>query len=189
MSLSVKTFPLRRCRSCCACLFAALFFGSGILQPAGAGVSKEYQLKAAFLYNFAKFVDWPNHAPGATSPIIIGVVGVNPFGDELLNAVRGRKIGGHPIVVKFSADPAGARGADLVFVAAGMARRMKEINRLFGAGVLIVGDSADTMQKGATIAFKQQGDKLRFEIDMAEAARDGLKISAQLQKLANRIYR
>jgi hypothetical protein len=170
-------------------MLAVLFFSAGLVQPAGAEPTKEYQLKAAFLYNFAKFIEWPAHPAGSADPIVIGVVGVNPFGDALLETIRGRKVGGHSIVVKFSTDPAGARGADLVFVPAGMARKLKDINKLFGAGVLIVGDSPDMMQTGATIAFKQQGDKLRFEIDMAEAARDGLKISAQLQKLASRIHR
>ncbi len=182
---------MQSCRSTSrTALLLCLIFSAPLAPGARAEVDKEYQLKAAFLYNFAKFVEWPAPAlSGPAAPLVVAVVGKNPFGDELLKSVRGRRIDGHAIMVKFAVDPAAAKGANIIFVSAGLARRMPELNRLFGSGVLIVGDSPDAMGQGATIAFKLEGDRLRFEIDMAEAARDGLRISAQLQKLASRIHR
>ena len=147
-------------------------------------VSKEYQLKAAFVYNFAKFVEWPAQSfASADSPIIITILGRNPFGDELENTVRGRKINGHPIVVRLIQAASAARGTHLLFVSAAEDGRFGDP----GNGVLTVGESASFAKQGGIIIFTPDEDKLRFEINAAAANQSGLKISAQLQKLASAI--
>lgn len=146
-------------------------------------VSKEYQLKAAFVYNFAKFVEWP--AQGADSPLVIGVFRANPFGDGLENVVKGRKIKGRLIVVKMVHSAAAARQTQILFVGATQDSRLAELREaLRGAAVLTVGESEAFSKQGGMITFRLHGDSLRFTINNDPARQAGLKISAQLQKLA-----
>ncbi len=172
-------------------LLAILFFmAAGGISHAAEVIPKEYKLKAAFLYNFAKFVEWPASAySDAGSPVVIGVLGRNPFGAELSNAVKDRKINGRPIEIKQVRTAAEARGTQMLFVSAGEERNFGAFKNSLGAGILPVGESALFANQGGTIIFNLEGDKLRFEINMAAAQRSNLKISAQLQKLATTIHR
>lgn len=173
-------------------------FGAGLLLIAalGAGslrgeVSKEYQLKAAFLYNFTKFVEWPaQRFNEAAAPIVIGVVGTNPFGDELEKIVRGRKVNGRDIVIAQFPSVEEAKVAHAVFVSAGEAKRSrKDLDALLRAGVLVVGDAAESAALGSVITFVMVEDKVRFEINLVSADQAGLTISSQLLKLATQVRR
>jgi hypothetical protein len=154
---------------------------------ARAEVAKEYQVKAAFLFNFTKFVDWSDaSAPRADAPIVIALLGRNPFGDELQKVVRDRKVNGHAIVVLQLTTTVGAGPLQAVFVAAGEERRFeRELAALQRLGVLTVGESERFGALGGIVNFTTVDDKVRFEINAAAAESAGLKISAQLQKLAN----
>ena len=162
---------------------------AGLLTGVAAGndgISKEYQLKAAFLYNFSKFVEWPERAfSSPESPLIIGVFRANPFGGELEKAVGGRRIKGRAIVVTLVPTAAAARQTHLLFVGAGHDSRLAELKEaLRGSGVLTVGETEAFASHGGMITFKLQSDSLRFAINKGPAQQAGLKISAQLQKLA-----
>jgi hypothetical protein len=152
-------------------------------------VSKEYQLKAAFLYNFTKFVEWsaPSLAtPG--SPITIGVFGANPFGGELENVVRNRKVNGHEIVVKRVQTVAGVRGVHLLFVPVAEDARLPELREtLQGSNIVTVGESDAFARSGGMITFVIDGDRVRFDINIAAVNASSVKLSAQLQKLARSI--
>jgi hypothetical protein len=152
--------------------------------------SNEYQLKAAFIYNFTKFVDWPDDAfADATSPIVIGVLGKDPFSSGLEEAIRDRKAHNRSIVVRQLATPYAAHGAQLIFVSADESNRLNELSStLRGTHTLIVTEFQQGPSKAGAINFVLDGDKLRFEINMDEANAAGIKISAQLQKLATTIY-
>lgn len=157
--------------------------------PLRADVSKEYQLKAAFLYNFAKFVEWPaERFANETSPIVIGVVGRNPFEAELANIVKGRTVNGRAIVVKSITTASEVRSLHLLFLPGGEETRLPAA-AWRDVAVVTVGESAEFAALGGTITFTQEGDKVRFEINLATAERDGLKISAQLLKLAASVRR
>ena len=166
-----------------------LFLGGSASIGADSPISKEYKLKAAFIYNFAGFVQWPAESfASADSPIVIGVFGTNPFGAELEMAVNGRKINGRKIVVMLVQTAAAARQAHLLFVSAAQDSRLDElIGMLKGIPVLTVGESDSFSRQGGMITFTRKDDKLRFEINLDSAQRAGLKISAQLQKLATEI--
>jgi YfiR/HmsC-like len=152
-------------------------------------VSKEYQLKAAFLYNFTKFVEWPAaRFADATSPIVVAVVGRNPFGEELENVVKGRAVNGRAITVKIVASPEEASGAHLLFVPAGEETRLPAA-ALQRDAVVAVGESDAFAALGGVITFVQVGGKMRFEINIAAAERGHVKISAQLLKLATVVRR
>lgn len=155
----------------------------------GESVPKEYQLKAAFLYNFTKFIEWPAPSfPDAGSPIIIGVLGSSPFGDELENAVRNRKVNGREITVKRLQSVAAAKSVHVLFVAASEDARLGELREaLKGANVLTVGESDAFAKSGGMIDFIIEGDKVRFDINIGAAGQTAVKIGAQLQKLARTV--
>lgn len=163
---------------------------AGGLAHAAEAIPEEYKLKAAFIYNFAKFVEWPASVfPDTGTPIVIGVLGRNPFEDELLDAVKGRRINGRPIEIRQIRTAAEAGATQILFVSAGEERNFGALKNSLGIGVLPVGESALFTKQGGTINFNLLGDKLRFEINMAAARRSDLRISAQLLKLATNIHR
>lgn len=169
-------------------LFAGLLLGASRSCLAADAVTKEYRLKAAFIYNFAKFVEWPRgNFANDSSPIVIGVLGANPFGDELGKTVHGRKISGRTIVIKAVSNAAAANGIDMLFVSGREVANFARLERSLGSGVLTVGESPQFARLGGMIIFNLEGDKLRFEINRGAATRGGLKISAQLQKLASAV--
>jgi hypothetical protein len=167
---------------------------AGLLWIAATGfcgefVSKEYQLKAAFLYNFTKFVEWdPSSFATPGSPIVIGILGSNPYGNELENAVRNRKVNGREVSVRRVQSIAGAKSVHLLFVAATEDARLGELREaLKGSGVLTVGESDTFSRSGGIVTFVIDADKVRFDINIAAADFNSVKISAQLQKLARSV--
>lgn len=174
----------------CRALVVALLWVSLVLF-AGAGtaaepVSKEYQLKAAFLYNFTKFVDWPtNRLATKDEPIIIGVLGNNPFGDELAKAVEGRRQNGHAFLVTNITAVSAARDAHVLFVPRGQEAWLEEQGAgLLAAGVLTVGETEAAEKLGSVITFTTEAEKIRFEINLAAVDQGGFKVSSKLLQLA-----
>jgi YfiR/HmsC-like len=154
------------------------------------GTQPEYQVKAAFLWNFAKYIDWPPAAfTNDTSPFVIGVLGENPFGTDLEQTVRGKLINAHPITVKPRATLEEARQCHILFFSASETNRLAEVfENLRGAPVLTVGDTeaAQFTEKGGMIKFKFEGNKIRFQINDEAAKAAGLRISSKLLDLAVR---
>ena len=165
------------------CLLLALFV---LISPASAEVPREYQVKAAFLYNFAKFVHWPqSRFAGPESPLVIGVLRSNPFGAELEKAVSGRQINGRSVVVRLVTGSAAARQTHLLFVGSEEDANFADLQpTLVGQAVLTVGESTSFARQGGIITFTPQDGTVRFAINRQTADQAGLKISAQLQKLA-----
>jgi len=165
-----------------------LFF-SLVVSLAEAQTPKEYRIKAAFLYNFAKFVEWPAQCfASGEAPIVIGVLGKNPFGDELDKIVAGRKLNGREITVRIIETAADLPSVNLVFVGAGEEVRMLDkVQPSQRMGILTVGESKPFKSRGGMITFTADGDKVRFEINQGSAEQAGLKISAQLLKLATAV--
>jgi len=146
----------------------------------------EYQVKAAFLYNFAKFVEWPDAQPRA--PFVIGVLGDDPFGPVLDQTVTGKTVLSRPLAVRRLADAADAPQVDILFIAASERARLPEVlRRLRGANVLTVGDTENFVGRGGMVGFRIAGNTVRFDINLREATRAGLRISSQLLRLAGRV--
>lgn len=163
--------------------------------PVGAGVAAaaappdgptEYEVKAAFLYNFARFVEWPARAfPDAAAPVVIGIVGDDPFGDALDKAVSGRTVHNRPIVVKRLSESDDLKGCHVLFVAASdERRRLAVLSRVEAASVLTVGEVGGFSRAGGIIGFYLDQQKVRFEINVRAAERAGLSISSLLLSLA-----
>jgi hypothetical protein len=146
----------------------------------------EYQVKAAFLEKFGKFVEWPDTAfAGAGSPLVIGVFGENPFRDDLENLAAKDTINGHAIVVRQIKSPADLKGCHVVFISALVkAREPEALAAVNGLGILTVGETDNFIQAGGMINFVIDNSRIRFEINDAAARRAGLKISSKLLALA-----
>ncbi len=171
-----------------ASLVAGLCFAGHVL-AADVAVAKEHQLKAAFIYNFTKFVEWPpKNFPDPNSPIVIGVVGKCPVYDEITRVVKDRKLNGREFAVRIIDTPEAARSVNLLFFCASEDGRLAEfLSAPLGANILTVGESEQFARQGGVINFLMEGYKIRFDIDMLGAERAGLKVSAQLQKLARTV--
>lgn len=158
---------------------------------ADSAVSKEYQIKAAFIYNFTKFVEWPARSfAGTNSPIVIGVMGRNPFADELEKIAKDHTVNGRVILVKNLTSAAEVETVHLLFINAGEEDRWNEVLKsLRKSAVLTVGESERFAELGGIINFTLQGDKVRLEINLDTMEQAGLKINAQLLKLATVVRR
>ena len=159
------------------------------LSAAEPATSKEYQLKAGFLYNFSKFVQWPaGRFADERSDIVISVLGDDPFGGELDKVVKDRVVGGRAISIRRIVSADDIAGSHIVFVASDAEPLLGE--SIHGIpGVLTVGESPGFAARGGIITFIVVEEKVRFEINQGSAEKAGLKLSGQLLKLATAIRR
>ncbi len=166
----------------CLLLFI-LSFGSG--DVARAQESKEYQLKAAFLFNFAQFVKWPSGCfTKADAPFCIGILGNDPFGNALDETVRGETIENHRLIVVRAQRVEDLEGCQMIFISRSEEGHVIEIlSQLNGKPVLTVSEVESFAHDGGTIDFYIVAGKVRFEINPGSAQHQGLKISSQLLSL------
>ena len=148
--------------------------------------SSEYQVKAAFLYNFAKFVDWPGEAfSDGSAPLVIGVIGNDPFGGALDSAINGKNIGGRRLTVRRLKWGQDLRSCHILFISSSERQRLPQIiQSLRGSSVLTVGDMGQFNQQGGMINFILEASKVRFEINSRGAGQAQLRISSKLLALA-----
>jgi len=144
------------------------------------------EVEAAFLYNFAKFIGWPEAAfDSADAPFVLGVLGTDPVGAAAHELLRGKSIKGRPLVVREVADPEAARGCHLLFFGRDEEDRLEVILAVLrGAPVLVVSDLERFAERGGMIGLVPAGQKIRFAIDAAAARAAGLTLSSQLLDLA-----
>ncbi len=165
-----------------AVLAAQLVWGGSVLAQ-NSGFS-EYQVKAAFLYNFGKFVEWPTNGFASTNtPLLIGIYGQNPFGTNLAEVIRNKYINGHPVITReVSLDE--LKCCQILFIARSSQKNLKDIlSALDGAGVLTVTENMPS-ESDVMINFVIQDDRIRFEINNTAAEKVGLKLSSKLLTLA-----
>jgi len=146
----------------------------------------EYEVKAAFLFNFAKFVEWPVEAfESSESPLVIGVLGKDPFGSILDRTVSGKKVRGRKCDVMRCKDVRDALFCHVLFVGESEQSRVAQVlQELQGTNVLMVGEMDKFIQSGGTIRFRMIENRVRFEINPAAAERNQLRMSSKLMKLA-----
>jgi YfiR/HmsC-like len=154
------------------------------------GPSREYQVKAAFIYNFTQFIDWPSDAfSDDKAPFVVGVIGDDPFSGALEKAMADKAVGNHPIVIKHFATVADLGACQLLFIPASQDASLNSILAKVGnSPELTVGESDGFMPSGGAIRFFLEDGRMRFQLnpDVCDAMR--LKVSAKLMKLA-RIYK
>jgi len=158
----------------------------------GAGESEdlEHSVKAAFLYKFASYVEWPANAfPKADAPIAIAVTGSDVIAAELGRLVAGRTAQGRPIVVKRLAPGDPLAGVHILFVGPGDAERLAQWARDAQAhSTLLVTDSRRALERGSTINFVLVDRRVRFEISLDAAEKSSLKLSSRLLAVAQRVH-
>ncbi|MHB9027251.1 MAG: YfiR family protein [Candidatus Latescibacterota bacterium] len=150
---------------------------------------REYQVKAAFLFRFANFVDWPDRAfQSKESGFVIGVLGDNPFG-EALDSLKGKTIKGRRVVVRNYTEVEDALNCQVLFISGSENDNLPSIIKsLSESPVLTVGDREGFCRKGVMINMVPVEKNIGFEVNDSAARRAGLRISSQLLKLAQKIY-
>jgi hypothetical protein len=146
----------------------------------------EYQIKAAFLYNFTQFTDWPASTFSATNaPIVIGIVGEDPFGNIMDEVVRGEMVRGHPLVIKRLRADEDLRSCHVLFISRSEKDRLPALlSQLKGSPVLTVSDINEFAQEGGMVNLLLANNTVKLEINQAKAEEAGLQISAKLLRLA-----
>ncbi len=173
-------------RAICLIAFCGLLLRA--VNVAGGDVSMtEYQVKALFLLNFTKYVDWPPVAfAGTNAPIVIGLYGEHKFGDAVTKAVEGKTISGREIIVQ----PIGKDGdfgkCQMLFISDSEKNHLGEIlDKVKALPVLTVGETEQFMEQGGMINFVKKEGKIRLEINLTAARQAKLEISSKLLGVAD----
>ena len=173
------------------CFHLIFLLGTALYVRAQVPAFDEYQVKAAFLYNFAKFVEWP---PGtfakSNDPIEICIVGQNPFGSTLEEMVQGKRIGDRAFAVRRFPDTQQTSNCQILFIGASEGKRTRALlEAMKGAGILTVGETGDFTALGGIIGFKLEGPRVRIQIALETAEHTRLRISSKLLSLAEIVKR
>jgi hypothetical protein len=146
---------------------------------------EEYQFKAAFLYNLAKFVEWPPRAfSGTSDPIVSCVAGDSPLGAALERGSAGNQIGARKMVVRPVGDPHELAGCHILFISSSIRKRWRAfVDSGKGTAILTIGETDNFAIEGGMVNFKREGERIRVEINVAAAEREQLRISSRLLSL------
>jgi hypothetical protein len=166
---------------------AALWFGVSCVSAVFGETSREYDLKAVFLYNFATFVEWPPEAfASSDSPIVIGVYGQDPFGRVLDDVVSGERVRDHPLVVKRYWRLEDVKNCHLLFICPSESWHFPEIlATLRGHPVLTVADAPRFVESGGMIGFSMNAGHLQLAINPSAARAVEITVSSKLLQLAH----
>jgi uncharacterized protein DUF4154 len=159
--------------------------------PVAAQRPREYQVKAAYLYGFGRFVEWPAAARiAADGTFVVCVLGEDPFGFLLDQAVEGGLMKNQPVSVRRIARVEDGSGCDTLFVSASERPRLPRIlEALDRRPVLTVGDSPEFAQRGGMIGFSVEGSRVRFTVNLDAAQNAGLTLQSELLRVAAAVLR
>ena len=143
----------------------------------------EYEVKAVFLYNLAKFIEWPDQSLDNSPTLTVYILGDDPFGANL-DAIKGKLIKGKTVVVKQIDSPDTLRNVGILFIASSEKEQLPDILKgISSQPILTVGDTQSFANRGVMVNFYIENNKIRFEINMEAARLAGLKISSNLLKI------
>jgi hypothetical protein len=148
--------------------------------------SREYQLKAVFLFNFTQFVDWPaNVFENDQSPLVIGVIGENPFGSYLVQTVSGEKINGHPLTVQYFKNEEEIKSCHILFVNIHETKKLEQVlEAVKSKNILTVSDHPDFLKQDGMIKFVTNNNKIKLQINMEACKESKMVLSSKLLRLA-----
>jgi hypothetical protein len=177
---------MRTLRFITACLICAMLALPSRAQTGNPSDSSEYLIKAGFTYNFAKLMQWPASAfPQPDSPIIIGILGNDPFGATLDSVLVGKKVNARGFVVKHLKWGADIKGCNILYVSTTEAAHLDEIlHTIKGLPILTIGQMPDFARRGGIVNFIIEDDKVRFEVNVEAAKQADISISSRLLTLA-----
>lgn len=175
-----------------ACLICLSFVTAAPIhaQNTDSSDSSEYLIKAGFTYNFAKLMEWPSGAfAQPDSPIVIGVLGTDPFNGTLDQVLKGKQANGRAFEVKHLKWGADLRGCNILFVSDSEAAHVDELLRsIKGLPILTIGETPGFAQRGGIINFVVEDNRVRFEIDVDAAKQSNINISSRLLSLATIVH-
>ncbi len=159
-----------------------------IALTAGAEGPSEYEVKAAFIYKFSKFIEWPEASLSNQDEFKICVLGSAPFGSLLQQTVSGKQINGKPMTVQETTSIAEATTCRICFIGESERGRLDEILRRLGnLPILTVSDLDSFAERGGTIGLIIDRKRVRFEVNMLAARQANLRLSSQLLKVASQV--
>jgi len=167
-------------------LIAVSLLLAGTIPVSAADATPEYQVKAAFLLNFSRFVEWPPTAfASANDPFVIGIFGKDPFGAALDQIAAGKTINGRTLLIRRVSNLNELRSCNLVFFPASDERGSTErVRVLAGLSILTIGEMSEFAERGGMINFVVKDGHVRFEVNPSAAERGHLKVSSKLLQLA-----
>ena len=172
-------------KTCLLGLALGTFFSSAYGQ---APANLEYRVKAEILYNIARFVEWPAGALAVGSPVTFCVLGADPFGPVLDDALRGKRIGNRPIVLNRYRELEQAGACQVLFIGASESGRVDQIIGNLGTrNTLTVSEAPHFAERGGMIDFILDRGRVRFEVNVSATERAGLRISSQVLELARMV--
>lgn len=145
------------------------------------------QAKANLLWNIAKFVEWPGFKAQTDKdiPLVFTILGEDELAVELAGVLSSKTVNGHPVFVRFARRPQDAKGSQILYVAASELGRMTDVLAVVDtAAVLTVSDAPGFAAHGGMVGFMSEGERVRFEVNLSQAEKTGLKLSAKLLALA-----
>jgi len=164
---------------------ALAFVGASLcalVAPAHADVN---QTKANMLWNIAKFVEWPGVRSDGDAPLVFTILGEDDLAVELAGVLSTKTVNGKPVFVRFARRPQDAKGSQILYVAASEVPRMVDVLAVVDtSAVLTVSDTPGFAAHGGMVGFAAEGNRVRFEVNLAQAERTGLKLSAKLLALS-----
>lgn len=180
-------FPASMARSLYpGCLFLLLFFLPTIETHGQVSVAKEFQVKALFLYNFTHFVQWPQESfSDPDAPLVIGILGEDPFGPYIDELVKGEAVNNHPIVVERYASIEDVDHCHVLFINFAEKNTVKRtLDSLQARPILTVGDVDNFARMGGIIRFVREDERIGLRINTTAAAEAQLVISSKLLRLS-----
>jgi len=182
---SIKTFCMRSLVTVLAALTMSLCTFTLLAQT----TAKEYRIKAAFLFNFAKYVEWPPDTfKDANSPLTYCTIGDDPFQGVLDESLNAKSVGTRPLRVQHLSPPENFQGCQILFIGTNEKKRITAVlETLKLSPVLVVGESNHFVQQGGTVGFLSEDNTIRFEVNLDVAQRARLNISATLLSVAKTV--
>jgi YfiR/HmsC-like len=166
---------------------ALLALAAAPLHAARPAPPNEYALKSVFLYNFCRFIEWPESAfSSPNDPLIIGIVGEDPFGTFLKGAVEGETYHGRPIQIEHYRSPREIKRCHILFIGRSETARLDAIlEAVAGKSVLTVGETEDFLERGGMIALPADRNRVRLRINPTTLRQATLEVSSKLLRLAD----
>jgi hypothetical protein len=146
----------------------------------------EYKVKAGYLFNFAKFVEWPASAlPQGDSPLVIGVIDNGEALPAVQLVLEGKMVGQRPLRIKAVSAEHPGKDLHILFVTRAAKKSPESLRRALGdASILLVGESEEFAERGGTIGYQREGESIRIHLNLERAVAAGLKVSAKLSSVA-----
>lgn len=157
------------------------------LSHAQTTINREYRIKAAYLFNFGRYTQWPkDYWKNKETPFVIGILGTNPFGTSLDQIATHKELQGRKILIRYFKDIKEYQPCQMLYISVSVPidKQRAIIAKLANSKVLLVGEQHAFLQEGGMVSFLLEENKVRFGVNLAPINRDNLKISSKVLKLA-----